>query len=372
MCAGPAPLPAAVIREVQDEILDYGGLGVGIMSLSHRSPEFGVVFDDAIAALRRVLEIPATHEVLFAHGGGHGQFAAVPLNLCEAGKEGSTADYIVGGTWAKRAAAEAAKYTTVRIAAESAGDRLPPREEWALDPTASYRYICSNETVNGLEYHALPTFDDGVPLVVDMSSDIGSKKIDWSAVGAAFACAPKNIGHAGLTVVVVDRALMLGRQPQELCPGVLSWRTNFESGGMWNTPPTFNIYTTGKVMLWLEAQGGLGAAEALASAKASAFYAAIDGSGGFYATPVPSERSAERSRMNAPFNVAGGDEAATTAFLRAAYEANMVGFRTNTPFGYGDWLRASFYTGTPLEHVHKLVGFMRDFAERWQAAAAKP
>lgn len=360
----------AVMREVQAEILDYGGMGVGIMSLSHRSPEFGVVFDDAIAALRRVLEIPATHEVLFAHGGGHGQFAAVPLNLCEAGKEGSTADYIVGGTWAKRAAAEAAKYTTVRIAAESDGAGLPPRDEWDLDPSASYRYICSNETVNGLEYRSLPTFDDGVPLVVDMSSDIGSKRVDWSAVGAAFACAPKNIGHAGLTVVIVDRALMLGRQPQELCPGVLNWRTNFDSGGMWNTPPTFNIYTTGKVMHWLEAQGGIAAAETLAAAKAAAFYAAVDGSDGFYATPVSAP--SERSRMNAPFNVAGGDEAATTAFLKEAHEANMVGFRTNTPFGYGAWLRASFYTGTPLEHVHKLVDFMRSFAERWRAAGRLP
>ena len=158
---GPAPMPEAVMRSIQAELLDVGGTGVSILSVSHRSPEFGAVYHDAVAALRRVLKLPATHEILFAHGGGHGQFAAVPLNLCPAGKE-CTADYILNGTWSRRAADEAAKFVTVRTAAESDDTRLPPRDEWDLDARASYRYICSNETVGGTEFWELPVFEDGV------------------------------------------------------------------------------------------------------------------------------------------------------------------------------------------------------------------
>ena len=158
---GPAPMPDAVMRSIQAELLDVGGTGVSILSVSHRSPEFGAVYHDAVAALRRVLKLPATHEILFAHGGGHGQFAAVPLNLCPAGKE-CTADYILNGTWSRRAADEAAKFVTVRTAAESDDTRLPPRDEWDLDARASYRYICSNETVGGTEFWELPVFEDGV------------------------------------------------------------------------------------------------------------------------------------------------------------------------------------------------------------------
>lgn len=160
---GPAPMPDAVMRCIQAELFDVGGTGMSILSMSHRSPEFSAVYHDTVSALRRVLELPATHELLFAHGGGHGQFAAVPLNLCPAGKE-CTADYILNGTWSRRAAEEAAKYVTVRTAAESDDTRLPPRDEWDLDARASYRYICSNETVGGTEFWELPSFDDGAPL----------------------------------------------------------------------------------------------------------------------------------------------------------------------------------------------------------------
>ena len=217
---GPAPMPAAVMRQVQAELLDAGGTGLSVMEMSHRSPEFGAVFADTVAVLRRVMELPSSHELLFAHGGGHGQMAAVPLNLCAAGKQ-CTADYVVNGTWSRRAADEAAKYVTVRHAATSDGTRLPPRDEWDLDPHASYRYICSNETVAGAEFWEMPAFDDDVPLVVDMSSDICSKRVDWARVGVAFACAPKNIGIAGLTVVVVRRSLLESGEAQPICPGVV-------------------------------------------------------------------------------------------------------------------------------------------------------
>ena len=369
---GPAPMPNSVMDEIQKEMLDYRGTGISVLSMSHRSPEFGAIIDDCRSVLRRVLRLPESHEILFTHGGGHGQFAAVPLNLCPGGPNESSADYFVHGSWGRRAAAEAAKYTTVRIAAETDGKTLPPRSSWDLNPNASYRYICSNETVDGNEYHTLPAFDDNVPLVVDMSSDICSKPIDWNRVGAAFACAPKNIGHAGLTVVVVRKDLLISRQAQPTCPGVLNWKINHESGAMWNTPPTFNVYTTGKVLHYIEDEGGLDAMERRAKIKSGAFYSCIEKSNGFYDTPLTNP--AERSRMNAPFCVLDGDVAATNAFLIAAYEKNMVGFRTKTPFSMGKWLRASFYTGTTVEQAEALVSFMKDFAATYQketlAAAA--
>lgn len=234
---GPAPLPEPVLGEIQAELLDWNGCGTSVMCLSHRSPEFGMIYHDTVSRVQRVLNVPESHQVLFTHGGGHGQFAAVPLNMCPDGKE-CRADYITTGTWSQRAAAEASKYVTVNIAANSDGTRLPKKGEMKLDPGASYRYLCSNETVSGIEYHSLPDFGDAVPLVVDMSSDIASKLIDWGRVGVAFACAPKNIGHAGLTVVVVRKDLLDSRVPQRACPGVLNWRTNRDGGGMWNTPPT--------------------------------------------------------------------------------------------------------------------------------------
>lgn len=361
---GPAPLPPAVMDEIHEELLDFQGTGTSVMSMSHRSPEFGAIFEETSNALRRVLLLPDTHTILFTHGGGHGQFAAVPLNLCPEGKA-CRADYFIHGTWGRRAANEASKYVTVRLAAESDGTKLPPRSSWDLDPGASYRYICSNETVDGNEFHTLPSFDDDVPLVVDMSSDICSKRIDWTRVAVAFACAPKNIGHAGLTVLVVRRDLLATRAAQPSCPGVLSWRLNHESGGMWNTPPTFNIYTTGKVLQWMEREGGLVEMERRAICKAASFYAAVEASKGFYATPCD---AAHRSRMNAPFNVCGGDADATDAFLRGAYERNMVGFRTKTPFGTSQWLRASFYTGTSVAQAEALAAYMKDFAASWGQA----
>lgn len=366
---GPAPLPPAVMREIQEEMLDFRGTGLSVMCMSHRSPEFGFVLEETLATARRVLEVPSTHEILFTQGGGHGQFAAVPLNLCGAGTD-CVADYILTGSWSRRAAAEASKYVTVRTVAESDGTRLPDPSEWTLDARASYRYLCSNETVEGVEFQTFPSFADGVPLVVDMSSDIASKRIDWSLCAVAFACAPKNIGHAGLTIVVVRRDLLASRVAQAGCPGVLEWKANFESGCMWNTPPTFNIYTTGKVLGWIGAEGGVQAAQARAERKAGALYAAIDESRGFYA--LRCAVTAHRSRMNVAFDVLGGETAATEAFLVGAYERNMVGFRTKTPWGFGRWLRASLYTGTTVADAEALAGYMRDFARAWTQRAEPP
>ena len=280
------------------------------MCYSHRSPNFGKIFEESKNALRKLMMLPPNFEILFTHGGGHGQFAAVPLNLSKAS---DFAEYVDTGTWSKRAADEARKYISVNIVAKSGGK---------VSSKASYRYICSNETVNGVEFREMPKFDDDVPLVVDMSSDIASKVIDWTRVGVAFACAPKNIGHAGLTVVLVRRDL-LDRTAQKICPGVLNWRTLYDSGGMYNTPPTFNIYTTKLVAEYILGQGGLHDSEKAAIRKARAIYDAIDESDGFYETRVT--RREERSRMNIPFRVRGGKEH-TNTFLREAYNRNMVGF----------------------------------------------
>jgi len=357
---GPGALPPSVLKEMQAEMLNFRGTGLSIMCMSHRSPEFGAVFDETMATLRSLMRLPESHALLFAHGGGHGQFAAVPLNLCAAGKQ-CRADYIVTGRWSQKAATEASKYVTVNYATKCPDSRLPPRRSWKLDSGASYRYLCSNETVEGLEFHEMPAFDDGVPLVVDMSSDIATKVIDWSRVAVAFACVPKNLGHAGLTVVMVRKDLLAEREAQPITPGVLDWRTTIASGGMWNTPATYNIYSTGKVAAFIEAQGGLDAAAEATGRKAAAIYAAIDESGGFYGSPV--EQRADRSRCNLPFDVCGGDEAATNAFLIAAHKRNIVGLRVLTPFGVGQYLRASVYTGTSVESAEALAAFMRSFAK---------
>jgi len=356
---GPAPMPAEVLHSVQAELLDYEGTGLSVLSMSHRAPEFSAILADSEAVLRRVLQLPPEFELLFMHGGGHGQFAAVPLNLCVSSE--CSADYIITGSWSKRAATEAAKYAKVNVVVEGTGDCLPPLSDWKLEATSRYVYICSNETVNGLEFHSLPECPPGVPLVVDMSSDICSKRIDWSRVGVAFACTPKNIGHSGLTIVAIRRDLLEQRRAQDICPGILNWQVILESENVWNTPPTFNIYTTGKVCHWIEQQGGIEEMERRAVRKSELLYNLIDQSGGFYSTPCMVK--GDRSRMNVPFMVKGGDSETTDRFLREAYSSNIVGLLTKTPFGYGKCLRASLYNHLSVAHTETLVAFMATFAE---------
>jgi len=343
------------------------------IALSHRSPEFSEILEDALTTTRAVLEIPEEYDVLFAHGGGHGQFAAVPLNLCPTGTE--TAHYVVNGTWSERAAAEASKYCRpVALHGPTAPDGTytgyPSLE--SVDPSSSSRYIylCSNETVGGLELHRLPT-GSRVPLVVDASSDVTSKPVDWRGanVGVLFACASKNIGHPGVTLVVVRRDL-LETANLDLCPGVLHYKTNVEAGNVWNTTPTFNVDVLRIVMEWILAEGGVRAMEAFSIRKSSKLYGAIDGSDGFYSTSFP-EESGIRSRMNVPFAVAGGRrEDLADRFVVEASERGLVGFRTKTPFGVGS-LRASLYHGVSEEDVDRLVEFMADFADRHADEASR-
>jgi phosphoserine aminotransferase len=293
------------------------------------------------------------------HGGGHGQFAAVPLNLCPLGNEKAT--YLVNGTWSKRAQSEASKYCRPLVVSSENQDGTfthNPSFEY-LDPESKYVYLCSNETVNGIEMYELPKLSIQAPLVVDASSDFSTKPIDWVGcnVGVLYACASKNIGHPGLTICVIRKDLL--GAPSQLCPGVLCYSTNVREGNLWNTIATFNVEVVNIYMQWMIAQGGVSEMERRAKIKSAMVYDLIDCSNGFFSTPVV-DRSI-RSRMNVPFDVAGGDEEITRHFLIQGWERGIVGLRTLTPFGVGKYLRASLYNGVSVQQVEILVEFMGRF-----------
>lgn len=366
---GPTSLPPAVEAAVQSRCFPaHDEKRLGSMALSHRSPEFGSILKRAIALTRRVMEIPPEYEVLFTQGGGHGQFAAIPMNLCPTGQESAT--YIVNGTWSKRAVEEAKKYCRPHVISALEEDgrctSFPSLEriQSEIDPTSAFLYVCSNETVNGLELHRLlPHLACGVPLVVDASSDFTSKPIAWreSNVGVLFACASKNIGHPGVTMVVVRRDLLGKANP--FTPGVFNYETNIMADNVWNTIPTFNVDVVGIVMEWIMQEGGIASMERRGIAKSDLVYNMIDHSDGFYSTPVKKE-SGYRSRMNVPFCVAGGDDTLTDLFLVECWERGIVGLRTVTPFGTGIYLRASLYHGVAYKEVVVLTDFMKEFAAK--------
>ena len=334
------------------------------IALSHRSPEFGGILEQAINAIRNVMEIPDEYEILFAHGGGHGQFAAVPLNLCSSKEDRAT--YLIHGTWGERALDEASKYCTPIAVSSKDQDTgtykgLPSLEN--IDPESKFVYLCSNETVNGSEFQKLPKLDSNVPLVVDASSDFSSKPIDWreSNVGVLFACASKNVGHPGVTIVVVRRDLLGKAKANPFCPGFMNYTTTVEAGNLWNTIATFNVHVVGIMMEWIAKEGGIYEMERRSIAKSQMIYDLIDNqSDGFYSCPI--NDPALRSRMNAPFDIAGGNEELTNKFLVEAWRRGIVGLRTLTPFGVGKYLRASFYHGVTETYVSILADFMIEFA----------
>lgn len=244
---------------------------------------------------------------------------------------------------------------------------FPELTEANIDPNSKYVYLCSNETVNGIELHRLPKLPESlkhIPLVVDASSDFSTKPIDWHGcgVGVLFACASKNIGHPGLTMTVIRKDLLGKDKASPLCPGVFNYTTNSEAGNLWNTPATFNIEVVGFLMDWIEQEGGVHEMERRSIAKATALYDVIDSSNDFYGTPV--DQKILRSRMNVPFNIKGGDEEMTNKFLIESWDRGMIGLRTLTPFGVGDYLRASLYNGVTVEDATRLANFMREFAAK--------
>ncbi|MCV2402407.1 3-phosphoserine/phosphohydroxythreonine transaminase [Marinomonas sp. C2222] len=366
-----SPGPTSLPKEVEQQIADrFTSGGLTSLALSHRSPEFVAILEHAVSMARKVMEIPDNYEVLFTHAGGHGQFAALPLNLCRELTDIGT--YVVSGTWSERATGEAEKYCQVQLIdgkdpVTGKYSAFPDLTEENIDANSKFVYLCSNETVNGIELHRLPKLPESrqhIPMIVDASSDFSTKPIDWlgSNVGVLFACASKNIGHPGLTITVVRNDLLGEGKASRLCPGVFNYTTNSEAGNLWNTPATFNIEVVGILMDWLEKQGGVIENENRSIKKAELLYQVIDNSNGFYKTPV-SDVSV-RSRMNVPFNINNGDEKLTNQFLIESWEKGMVGLRTLTPFGVGDYLRASLYNGVTIKEAATLAQFMLDFASK--------
>jgi phosphoserine aminotransferase len=354
--AGPAMLPEPVLRQAADEMTDWQGSGMSVMEMSHRGPEFGAIAAQAQALLRELLQVPASHRILFMQGGALAENAIVPMNLI--GRTGR-ADYVETGQWSVKSAAEAARYGTVQVAASGAagGFRgIPAREGWALDPGAAYVHVCSNETVHGVQFPQLPD-TGGVPLVVDMSSDILSRSVDFSRVALAYAGAQKNIGPAGLTLVIVREDLLGHALP--CTPSAFDYAVVAQHDSMYNTPPTYAIYIAGLVFRWIAEQGGLTAIERRNVHKAALLYDALDASP-LLACPV---EPAFRSRMNVPFRVRDPAREATLtdAFLAGAEARGLRQLQGHRSVG---GMRASIYNAMPLEGVQALVDWIAEFDRR--------
>lgn len=349
--AGPAVLPKAVLQQAQSELADWHGSGMSVMEMSHRGKEYMGIHSQAEADLRELLAIPANYKVLFLQGGAHLQFSMIPLNLLR-GK--SSADYVYTGEWSKKAIGEAKKFGSVNVVTDNKDKNcsyVPAFETWQRDPNAAYLHYTPNETIGGVEFNWIPETGD-VPLVADMSSNILSRVIDVSKFGLIYAGAQKNIGPAGLTLVIV-RDDLIG-QVAAGAPTMLDYKTHAENDSMYNTPPTFAIYMAGLVFQWLKKNGGIAAMEQVNIAKANLLYGAIDASNGFYNCPV---NPADRSRMNVPFTLK--DAAQDGDFLKQADARGLLQLKGHRSVG---GMRASIYNAMPLEGVQALVGFMNEFA----------
>ncbi|MGA8222885.1 MAG: 3-phosphoserine/phosphohydroxythreonine transaminase [Candidatus Acidiferrales bacterium] len=349
--AGPSTLPLSVLERIREELLDYRGLGMSVMEMSHRSPEFEEILAKTEHGLRRVLVIPAEYAVIFMQGGGSTQFMMAPMNLYLPGKP---VDVLHTGLWTAKAIAELKKGTPYRLAASTEAQkftRAPTSEEIRLAPDASYVHICTNNTIEGTQWTALPETGD-VPLVADMSSDIASRLFDVRKFGLIFAGAQKNLGSPGVTIVIIRRDLA-DRADKKL-PTLLQYRTEIEERSLYHTPPMFEIYITGLMLEWIESQGGVAALEKINEAKTKRLYDAIDSSG-FYSCPV---EKASRSKMNVVFRVGGANETIEKEFVKAAAAAKIVGVAGHRSVG---GMRVSLYNAVTLEAVEALATFMREF-----------
>lgn len=350
-CAGPAALPTAVLERAQSELLDWHGKGMSVMEMSHRSAEYVGIAEKAEADLRTLLSIPDNYKVLFLQGGATMQFAAIPLNLL--GKN-AKADYIDTGIWSQKAIEEAQRYGDINIAASSKANgytSVPAQSEWQLRDDAAYIHYAENETIGGLQFDFIP--DVKVPLVADFSSSILSGPLDVSKFGLIYAGAQKNIGPAGLTIVIVRDDLLDQYKPE--IPNLLKYGVQAKNGSMLNTPATYAWYLSGLVFEWLLEQGGVTAMQKINQQKAELLYGYIDQSD-FYANPIA---KANRSIMNVPFTLA--DSALDKLFLKEAEAANLLNLAGHRSVG---GMRASIYNAVPLEGVQALVNFMDDFAKR--------
>jgi phosphoserine aminotransferase len=348
--AGPAVLPQAVLQQARDELLDWHGSGMSVMEMSHRGKEFMGIAAKAEADLRELMHIPANYKVLFLQGGATAQFAMVPMNLLRGKK---SADYVNTGEWSKKAIKEAKLYGAVNVAAssESTGfTTVPPQQNWKLDPGAAYVHYTPNETIGGVEFSFVP--DTGnVPLVADMSSTILSRPTDVTRFGLIYAGAQKNIGPAGLTIVIVRDDLIGQVLPGT--PSMFDYKIYVDNDSMYNTPPTYAWYMAGLVFEWLKKNGGLKAMAETNQRKAGKLYAAIDASGGYYRNPV--ERPS-RSWMNVAFTLK--DDKLDEPFLKGAKAAGLLQLKGHRSVG---GMRASIYNAMPESGIDALVSYMQDF-----------
>jgi len=354
--AGPAVLPREVLQQAAGEMLDWHGSGMSVMEMSHRGPEFISIYQQAESDLRELLAVPPNYKILFMQGGGLGQNAIIPMNMAGCCPQPATIDFIHTGSWSGKSIKEAKRYANVNVAASSEANgftAVPPQETWNLTRHAAYLHICTNETIDGVEYNFVPESLPKVPIVADMSSHILSRTIDVSKYGVIFAGAQKNIGPAGLTLVIVRDDLLEDALP--ICPSAFHWKTVAEHESMFNTPPTYAIYIAGLVFAHLKKQGGVAAMERINIEKARLLYEALDADD-FYQNRVAPDN---RSRMNVPFYLR--DESLNDKFLAGAKARGLLQLKGHKSVG---GMRASIYNAMPLEGVQALVDYLNEFAGR--------
>lgn len=348
-CAGPCTLPQTVLEEAQAEFVDFADSGMSLIEMSHRSPQYDEVHNEALGLVRSLFQVPNEFEVLFLQGGASLQFSMVPLNLLH---EGAPAGYVVSGSWGKKALEDATHHGAAYAAWSGQDDgftRMPASSDVEVRPGSRYLHVTSNETIHGIRMVEWP--ETAVPLVGDMSSDYLSRSIPWDRFDVVYGGAQKNLGPAGLAIVFVRRAT-LDNTNRDL-GGYLRWDIHADKNSLYNTPPVFAIYMMGKTLKWIDGQGGLSAMEAAAGQRADLIYRAIDESGGYYRSPVD---PAARSHMNVVFRLP--DEDAETRFVGSAAERGMLNLKGHRSVG---GVRASLYNAMPMSGVEELASFMGSF-----------
>lgn len=347
--AGPSTLPASVLEEARDQLVNYQGTGMSLIEMSHRGPHYTEVHSETTSLAREVLGVPDDFEVLFIQGGATLQFSMVPMNLLGEGESGG---YVVSGSWAKKALADGQIYGDAYAAWDGAADSfrgMPSSEDLEVRPATRYLHVTSNETIGGIQMFAWP--DVGVPLVADMSSDYMSRSVPWERFDLVYGGAQKNLGPSGVTIVFVRKSVL--ETTNRHLGAYLRYDVHADGDSLYNTPPVFSIWMVGKVLKWVVAQGGLAAMEAAARTKSGILYDAIAASDGFYRSPVEPD---SRSLMNVVFRLPAED--LEVEFVGAATEAGLVGLKGHRSVG---GCRASLYNAMPLDGVEALVGFMEQF-----------
>ena len=354
--AGPATMPLSVLKEIQDEMLCLPGVGASVMEISHRGKPFINIMENAEASVRKLLNISDEYAVLFLQGGSGLQFSMVPANFLKG--SGKTAHYMVTGAWSKKAIVEARKEGDVESAYDSSTsnfDHVPQPADYSIPADSAYLYYCSNETIHGVQFDSEPECPDGVPLVADVSSDFLCRPLDINRYGLLYACAQKNAGPAGVTVVIVKRDLL--ERSSDSLPGYLNYKNHDAAGSMWNTPPTFAVYAMGKVADWVINEiGSLEKMHAINLEKSKLLYDALDASSGFYQGHA---QVGSRSIMNVTFNFS--DEAMLAKFIEEAKKNNLDALKGHRSVG---GIRASIYNAMPVEGAKALASFMGDFAAK--------